>query len=268
VRIYNPRSYSLQTWIELAREEMKVEEQSADALLKDLFVQWCYKYLNLQRLKRRLVLIKAAAILRGVVLEEDKQGKTPEEVETKKPYRQFESIAEFPSPENLKWEEVSMSFISNETLKIRARGQTKRYHYNQLGFQDKRQVDTPNKLWLMLKGIFASEYGRLAYERTNLDISLTRKAQKTISRLRDLLKTIMGIEEDPFYPYRQKNAYTPRFSITDETLTDSTRDNLQQDVYESEGTDAEIGQLIEDESNRGFFADPSVRRTSPKHPEY
>ena len=147
-----------------------------------------------------------------------RQAQTEEELSQEEIKTQLEPIAKFPSPENLNWEEVNMSFVSNETLEIRARGVVKKYHYAQLGFKDRRQVDVPNRLWSLLKYVFASEDGEISAERTHIDWKLLKNVQKPISRLRHHLKEIMGIEDDPFYEYRKERAYRPKFSIRDQTL--------------------------------------------------
>lgn len=236
VRIYNPNSYSIQISVETPPEGMTGEERSADGVLARLSIEWSYKYRAMQQLKRRLAVVTASAVIQGIHLEDATNRETPEAKAIEKRPRSKEGqeqIARFPSPKDLKWEEVSMTFVSNETLEIRARGVVKKYHYAQIGFQDKRKVDAPNMLWLLLKDAIASEYGEIAWERSNLDLKFTRQAQKKISRLRGQLREIMGIEGDPFCEYRKVRAYRPKFSITHRTpVSQSSRASTHQEAAE------------------------------------
>ena len=238
VRIYNPNSYSIQISVESPPEDMTQDERSADGVLTRLSIDWSYKYRAIQQLKRRLAVVTATAVIQGIHLEDATNRETPEAKAIEKRPRSKEGqeqIARFPSPKDLKWEEVSMTFVSNETLEIRARGVVKKYHYAQIGFQDKRMVDTPNGLWLFLKDVFASEYGEIAWEPSNLDPKRLKNAQQPVSRLRKLLKSAMGIEEDPFYPYWEVKAYRPRFSITDNTPVQAV--DPRQEAAEEMGND-------------------------------
>jgi len=268
VRIYNPNSYSIQISVESPPEDMTQDERSADGLLTRLSIEWSYKYRAIQQLKRRLAVVTATAIIQGIHLEDATNRETPEaKAIEKRPLSKEgqEQIARFPSPKDLKWEEVSMTFLTNETIEIRARDVRKKYHYAQLGFQDRRQLDTPNMLWLLLREVFASEYGEIAFERSDLDIKLTRQAQKKVSRLRGQLKEIMGIEGDPFYEYRKVRAYRPKFSISHKTpVSQSSRANTHQEAYEAEGMDEDWKQTYE-----GQIAprDPTIRLIAPKYPD-
>ena len=46
----------------------------------------------------------------------------------------------------------------------------------------------------------------------------TKKLLKTyVSKLRRRFKDFMGIEDDPFYPYRKENSYRTKFKLRDES---------------------------------------------------
>ena len=191
----------------------------------------------------------------GYNIKKAKEESVERELSKEKVEKELEPIARFPSPKNLKWEEVNVTFVSNETLEIRARGIIKKYNFAQLGFQDSRKVDSPNTLWRLLKDYFASEYLEIAWERSNLPLDLMKNMQKRVSRLRKHLKEIMGIEEDPFSPYREVRAYSPKFSIRDQTLPGAGQVPPTKQYSPNEKHDYEIQQLIEEETNPRFLRD-------------
>ena len=115
------------------------------------------------------------------------------------------SITQFPSPEGLKFGEISWVFTSHDTVRIRARRITKIFHFAEIGFKDKRTADRPNKLWTTLKNIFAPCQGEIDYASTgNLSMKDIDKLKADVKRLRKQLKVIFGLEEDPFEPYSRK----------------------------------------------------------------
>ena len=234
----------------LTKDE-EIVQQGTRKLLGELF--------NLRqgqsKLRQQLARLTALALLKGVTLHEQKRAEKSDQsahqVE-RVPQKRGKSPqnAKFPSPKNLNWEEVSMAFVSNETLEIRARNVIKKYHYAEIGFKDNRKVDTPNRLWLLLKEIFGSEeFGELSY-----DGKVIEGAQKSISRLRTILKGIMSIEEDPFYPYWKLKAYRPRFSVIDKTAGKFSEPYSPQPDYETEEMDDEVKQVYQDDLHLHSFS--------------
>jgi len=136
------------------------------------------------------------------------------------------NVAVFPSPSDLSWEEVSMAFVSDEAIKVRARKQLKEYRFDQIGFNNKKN-GKPNILWLFLRAL-AQRGGELSWENagrygTQLN---QNQVQSNVKRLRKLLRDFMGIKEDPFYPYRKVKAYQTKFTLTNDApaLIDSAND--------------------------------------------
>ena len=124
------------------------------------------------------------------------------------------SITKFPQIEGLTWEEVKLEFVSNDSLRIKARNITKRYTYAELGFKDNRKGDLPDSKWEILKEGFARFAGELSWE-TPIDPRWKKNLKSTVKELRKRLKSIMSIDDDPFYPYRKIKAYRTRFKIKD-----------------------------------------------------
>jgi hypothetical protein len=195
------------------REERRVQHLQ-ELLLKDQFIHRTFdkfeqgvwlkaaKFLGpLFQLRNRLRRLRLQAVEIGLATG-DSQGEdtdSEEQREEKKP-RQKE-ISHFPSPGDLKWGEVTLTFVSDDTLRIKARDITERFHFAEIGFSDRRKVDTPKKSWLLLRE-FASNQGELAWDDPNSRIPRDDLPPK-VSQLRRMLNNMMGLEEDPFDSYHR-----------------------------------------------------------------
>lgn len=150
-----------------------------------------------------------------------------------------ESIAKFPSPPDLCWGEVSMAFISDEEIQVRARHQIRKYRFDQIGFKNKKN-GKPNILWWLLRAL-AEKGGELSWgNMSSYGAELnSSQVQSNVKRLRKILREFMGIEDDPFEPYKTVKAYQTKFVIIGDanTLLDSEDEAAKSDlrgVYEDE----------------------------------
>ena len=57
------------------------------------------------------------------------------------------AIEQFSSIKDLRWEEVTFTVLSNESVRIKARNISKAYTFAELGFKDGRTPDKPTKVW-------------------------------------------------------------------------------------------------------------------------
>jgi len=115
---------------------------------------------------------------------------------------------------DLKWEEVTISFISKDSIKTQARDKTKIVHWLDLGLRDGRKGDLPKKAWDTLIEL-AENNGAITW---NLNCA-NPKIKIRIKELRKTLRSYFGITEDPFYSYKKCGAYKARFSIRDDTTS-------------------------------------------------
>jgi hypothetical protein len=122
----------------------------------------------------------------------------------------------FPTLENLRWNDVSMEFVSDDAIQIAAREISKRYTFEALGFMDHRKGDRPIPLWLTFKRL-AEHDGRVDGKSWRGDAK-KGQAKKAVSRLRVLLKDFMGIDDDPFLPYAEQKAYVTKFRLGDRSF--------------------------------------------------
>ena len=149
------------------------------------------------------------------IIEERKQNKKENtiieeikstEVENKKVY-----FPEF--PKDLKWEEISIRFLTEEEVIIDFRKKRYQTTYEMMGFQDRR-TKLPKKQWLILR-LFSMRKGELSWE-NNQDLPLkeTSQLKKQKQMLSKTLKEYFKIYDDePFYNYRKEKAYKIKLTL-------------------------------------------------------
>jgi hypothetical protein len=135
---------------------------------------------------------------------------------------------DFPRLDDLRWAEVSFDFISQDSVKISARGISKVFGFAEMGFADGRKVKTPNGQrefadgrrvntpdgqWKLLQYI-ARHGGELKWS-DKVDARVRGGAKAKIKTIRVRLKAVLHIDDDPFVPYRKVKAYKPKFTIVD-----------------------------------------------------
>jgi len=181
---------------------------------------------HLKRLQRE-------ALERGVSLPEQKA--TAENSQhSKRP------LTKFPSPPDLEWGQVTIAFISDEKIKVRARGQMKDYSFSRIGFKDGR-TGKPNVLWLVLRALSMKE-GLASWEDLKTqseDLGDRNKLQSKVSRLRKTLKAFMDMDDDPFKPYKEVKAYETKFKL---------KNKISDDLYDEGPSD--IDEVFSEETNR------------------
>jgi hypothetical protein len=60
-------------------------------------------------------------------------------------------LPQFPKMGGLRWEEVTIAFVSNDSLRISARGKSQVFMFSDIGFRDGRKGDRPDKQWELLQ---------------------------------------------------------------------------------------------------------------------
>jgi len=131
---------------------------------------------------------------------------------------QAKAVAKFPSPQGLKWADVTIAFISNDALLVETHGIRKRYHFSELGLCDRRVGDRPSTRWALLRKL--ATVGEISWSTRSLGGKERLQLRAVIKDLRKTLRGLMSIEDDPFEPYRRAKAYRPRFRLQDRTCGD------------------------------------------------
>jgi hypothetical protein len=113
-----------------------------------------------------------------------------------------------PVHKGISWGDVSIRFISDESVDIRAGAPLGIKNFIELGFRDRRS-DKPDYKWILLK-LLAKSGGEISWK----DRSASIKLKSHIKTLRKRLIICFGIQEDPFFPYKSSGGYRTKFAIS------------------------------------------------------
>ena len=105
--------------------------------------------------------------------------------------------------------DLEVRFTSDRQVQVSWNGYSDVLNFIELGFEDRRGTERPNKAWRALH-IIAQNGGRI-------DRQIGPKAhqlEKRIEELRKLLRKIFGTNDDPFQFDRKSKSYASRFKIS------------------------------------------------------
>ena len=144
----------------------------------------------------------------------------------------------FPSPPGLRWKDTRIAFISDNEIRVEAKGLVEQYVYDEIGFEDKR-AGGKGKLWSVLR-VLAMLKGSATVDDLANASKGRNNVSKDISRLRKILYDLMGIKGDPFHDHKECKCYQTRFSLRDEQMfrehrkREADSDELLQETYSEE----------------------------------
>ena len=132
-------------------------------------------------------------------------------------------------PDGARWENIMLTFLNDEYVKINVAGHTHETGFADMGFADGRKKGECNELWVLLR-LLAQKAGSLPAS----DPDAKDKYKQKKARLAAVLKKYFRLDTDPFKPYAKEKAYTLKMTIgyTDKptqspqakTLTDEADD--------------------------------------------
>lgn len=125
--------------------------------------------------------------------------------------KKTQDIVRFPSPPDLRWKDVTIEFVSDQSVRVTALDKSRRYTFAEIGFKDGRRGDMPDGRWAYLR-LFAKMHGEIPPS-TDLGAKIWRGVPKAVQDIRQRLQVFMGINEDPFMPYHDVSGYMTRFVI-------------------------------------------------------
>jgi len=134
------------------------------------------------------------------------------------------------SPLDTKWEDMTWTFLTNELVKVEAKGVTKKYLYSELGFTDRRKGDSPDTRWAILSEL-AKNNGEITWK-TNINSKEKNMMSAAVRDIRKRLKDFFNIDDDPFHSYRKTKSYKTKFTIKDNRYIDYTDDSAPDDFSE------------------------------------
>ena len=122
----------------------------------------------------------------------------------------------FKLPPDTKWEDITIQFFNGDEAQIRCSGLSRHTNYEDMGFLDKRikspkTLRKPNKQWLFLK-LLSETGGEISWSSPKA----TPKGKKQKQLLSKKLKECFGLDNDPFYSYKNEKAYKIRLILIPE----------------------------------------------------
>lgn len=123
------------------------------------------------------------------------------------------SLPNFLYEPETKWEDIKITLIDNNTVRIETPKVNSLFSYHELGMSDKRDGSKPTQIWLLLKS-FAKFTGRIDSETGRYN----PKRPDIAKRLNKHLKDLFGIKESIYkYHYKKHKAYITRIIFNDQT---------------------------------------------------
>ena len=121
-----------------------------------------------------------------------------------------------PFSPNLPWKKVAIQIASNDSIKIKAEGTSKTFHFAAIGFTDERKGDLPDTRWLVLQDLLENNG-----EITDSELTVKVDLKAAIKDIRKRLKGATGIQDNPFRYDPSIPAYKAEFIALDKPLFDA-----------------------------------------------
>ena len=120
-------------------------------------------------------------------------------------------------PADLRWGDISIRFLNEHDVIIKAKNITLQTTYEMMGFQDEKKK-LPNKQWQFLQ-LLARKNGEVSWE-NNRDLLVRQinaiKKQKQL--LSEALRAYFQIHDSgPFYDYKKEKAYRIKIALISES---------------------------------------------------
>jgi hypothetical protein len=120
----------------------------------------------------------------------------------------------FPCQPGTKWEDVKITLIENEAVRIETPQGKCRSSYHELGMSDKRSGNKPTLLWALFK-LFAQNQGYISTTNVKYDSVLPDTAKRLNKHLQNLFK----IPESIFTGhYKVEKGYRTKIFFSDQSL--------------------------------------------------
>ena len=109
-----------------------------------------------------------------------------------------------------KWGDITMQFIDGHDIKISIGEKSITLSYEEMGFKDGR-TRKPNMQWRLLQKL-ADHRGIIDWETPEAHHDI-KKGKQLLSKT---LKYYFQLNQDPFYPYKERKAYQLKFTLSPE----------------------------------------------------
>ncbi len=132
----------------------------------------------------------------------------------------IQPIVSFEIPKGISWHDISICFVSEEVVQIRAGHNSEGRDFIQMGFADRRRrlkERTPDWSWMALKE-FAKHQGEISLNDNDINLRIKRNLKSYVHVISIRLKELFKINEDPFYLYNRKTrSWKAKFAVIDST---------------------------------------------------
>ena len=119
-------------------------------------------------------------------------------------------IKSFPLPEGVQLSEIYLSFISDDTIKVKIRTQSIKLNYAEIGFRDVRKGSLWDSRWEVLRDDFAQNNGIVSLNTQNTKYDVKMAVYTINKRLKEFFRTDKKLL---FYDGKAK-AYRTKFKIS------------------------------------------------------
>jgi len=190
-----------------------LNEQKDEGYWKARGPSWSYDLPEFDVLSTVFVLETIDIITNNKVLPIWAEGSTiSEPVIQKRKYSRIKPIHPFKTPAGVNWHDITIRFISEEVVQIRAGSASEGRDFKQMGFEF-RDLKRPDILWEALKE-FGKHQGEISFYDGNLNSKIKKNLKYNVYALKIRLRVLFGIKNNPFYPFdRKKGSYRTKFNI-------------------------------------------------------
>jgi hypothetical protein len=126
-------------------------------------------------------------------------------------------VIPFPVPPGTEWKQVFISFVNDQTVRIKSVHNIQHRSFDEMGFSDLRAgmaVSRPSELWGVFRQL-AKLNGEITFQDSIESFDDPNKVKKWISQIRKKLQDVFpDISGDPFHPYKDAKGYKTRFAIS------------------------------------------------------
>lgn len=136
--------------------------------------------------------------------------------------------------EGLSWDEITITLISFESIRITARDFKQTYHFSELDMKDRRSSEKSDGNWKLLS-LFALKNGTVTFKEID-DTRNYSSPKKAISTLQNKLKQVIGLQNNPIEKHKHRVGYVAKFYIKNEIPTQFHGSDQQiEKIYELKG---------------------------------
>lgn len=132
----------------------------------------------------------------------------------KQKHSRIQPVVSFKTPKGINWHDVSIRFISEESVQIRAGSASEGRDFVGMGFEHRRTGE-PDLCWRALKE-FARHQGEISLNDEDVNLRIKKNLKYYVYAIRNRLIELFKISGDPFEKYNRKTrAWKAKFAVID-----------------------------------------------------